>query len=74
MTRIAIVTGAGQGIGEGIARQLAQDGLSVAVADLNEENARNVAEEIGNNSRGYYVDVSDKKSMFDLVDHVVRLW
>lgn len=72
MTRIAIVTGAGQGIGEGIARQLAQDGLSVAVADLNEENARNVAEEIGNNSRGYYVDVSDKKSMFDLVDHVVK--
>ncbi|MCT2883493.1 acetoin reductase [Lentilactobacillus parabuchneri] len=72
MTRIAIVTGAGQGIGEGIARQLVQDGLSVAVADLNEENARNVAEEIGNNSRGYYVDVSDKKSMFDLVDHVVK--
>lgn len=71
MTRIAIVTGAGQGIGEGIARQLVQDGLSVAVADMNEKNARNVADEIGNNSKGYYVDVSDKKSVFDLVDHVV---
>ncbi len=71
MTRIAIVTGAGQGIGEGIARQLVQDGLSVAVADMNEKNARNVADEIGNNSKGYYVDVSDKKSVFDLIDHVV---
>ena len=71
MTRIAIVTGSGQGIGEGIARQLVNDGLTVAVADMNEENARSVAEDIGNNSKGYYVDVSDKKSVFDLVDHVI---
>lgn len=32
MARIAIVTGGGQGIGEGIAKQLATDGLTVAVA------------------------------------------
>ena len=37
MARIAIVTGAGQGIGEGIARQLSQDGLTVAVADMSEQ-------------------------------------
>lgn len=71
MARIAIVTGAGQGIGEGIARQLSQDGLTVAVADMNEQNANKVAEDIGNNAKGYYVDVSKKQSVFDLIDQVV---
>ncbi|WP_283679970.1 acetoin reductase [Lentilactobacillus sp. Marseille-Q4993] len=71
MAKVAIVTGGGQGIGEGIVRQLAQDGFTVAVADLNEENAQKVATDIGNNSKGYFVDVADKQSVFDLVKHVV---
>lgn len=71
MTRIAIVTGGGQGIGEGIAKQLTADGLTVAVADLKQENAEKVAAEIGNGAKGYFVDVADKQSVFDLVDAVV---
>lgn len=71
MAKIAIVTGSGQGIGEGIARQLVNDGFTVAVADMNEENAKKVAEEIGNDSKGYYVDVSKKDSVFGLVEQVV---
>ena len=71
MAKIAIVTGSGQGIGEGIARQLVNDGFTVAVADMNEENAKEVAEEIGNDSKGYYVDVSKKDSVFGLVEQVV---
>ncbi len=42
----AIVTGAGSGIGEGIARRLAQDGAAVLVADINAEAAARVAAEI----------------------------
>ncbi len=42
-----IVTGAGQGIGEAIARLLAARGAKVAVVDVNEETARKVAGEIG---------------------------
>ena len=34
MTRTAIITGAAQGIGRGIAERLARDGLSVTLADL----------------------------------------
>ena len=46
MTQIAIVTGAGRGIGAATAKLLAEQGLSVAVLDLNLENAHQTATEI----------------------------
>lgn len=72
MKRVAIATGAGQGIGAGIAKQLAADGLTVAVADLKEDNAKKVAAEIGQGAQGYFVDVAQKQSVFDLVAAVVK--
>ena len=44
--RVAIVTGAGQGIGEGVAKRLAQAGAYVVVADIREETAQKVVDEI----------------------------
>lgn len=38
MSKTAIITGAGQGIGEGIAYQLAQDGYAIAAADNQKRN------------------------------------
>ena len=72
MKRVAIVTGAGQGIGAGKAKQLAADGLTVAVADLKEDTAKKVAAEIGQGAQGYFVDVAQKQSVFDLVAAVVK--
>jgi NAD(P)-dependent dehydrogenase (short-subunit alcohol dehydrogenase family) len=62
--RIAIVTGAGSGIGRAIAHRLATDGLAVAVLDLNEESAEKVSGEITEAGQEAIavggVDVSDR--------------
>ena len=59
--RVAVVTGAGSGIGRAIAIRLAADGLAVAVLDLNDEAATAVAGEIGGDALAVGgVDVSDR--------------
>jgi len=44
--RVALISGSGSGIGEATAKRLATEGAAVVVADLNEEGAQRVAEEI----------------------------
>ena len=44
--KIALVTGAAQGIGRGIALRLAKDGADIALVDLNLDKLRHVAEEV----------------------------
>jgi NAD(P)-dependent dehydrogenase (short-subunit alcohol dehydrogenase family) len=59
--KVAIVTGAGQGIGEGYARALAAEGARVVVAELNEEQGQRVAKEI-DGALYVKVDVADPES------------
>ncbi|ALO97965.1 Short chain dehydrogenase [Streptomyces hygroscopicus subsp. limoneus] len=64
-TRVALVTGAGSGIGKAIARRLAAEGACVVVADLNGENAVAVAEELGGPDKAVAVtvDVTDEEQI-----------
>jgi NAD(P)-dependent dehydrogenase (short-subunit alcohol dehydrogenase family) len=57
--KIAIVTGAGRGIGEGIARKLAQEGAIVVCADINLSDAERVAHDCGKQAVGVRLDVSN---------------
>lgn len=67
----AVVTGAASGLGEGMARLLAERGQRVVVADMNEERGRAVAEEIG----GVFVrtDVTTTDDVVAAVDAAVGL-
>ena len=56
--KVAIVTGAGSGFGEGIAVRFAAEGARVVVADVNRAGAERVAKGIGENARVAVADVS----------------
>ena len=56
--KTAIVTGAGSGFGEGMAKRFAEEGANVVVADLNGDAANRVAEEIGAQAVALQVDVA----------------
>lgn len=61
-TRVALVTGAGSGIGKAIARRLVDEGACVVVADLNSAGAQAVSEELGGPDKAVAVtvDVTDE--------------
>lgn len=64
--KVAVVTGGGSGIGEGICLELAKQGVKVAVTDINEEGAKRVANAINENvgiARAYKLDVTDMKNI-----------
>jgi len=67
----AIVTGGAVGIGEAIAKRLAEAGATVAVADLDKSGADAVAATLGNGSFGVQVDVASSASVNAAVAEVI---
>ena len=65
--KIAIVTGAGQGIGRAIAEKLAREGAVVAVTDLDGSTAAATAAAIGRDAVGLQADVTDRAAVAAMV-------
>ena len=70
-SQVAIVTGAGHGIGRAVAERFAAEGAYVAVNDLSPERAAEVAEAIGPNALAVPGDVSNKAAVDALFDSVL---
>ena len=72
--RVAIVTGAGRGIGEGVARAYGAQGAKVAVVDLNQDSAEQVAKairEAGGQAQAFACNVADREAVDKTVADVV---
>jgi 3-oxoacyl-[acyl-carrier protein] reductase len=75
--KVAIVTGAAQGIGRTIAETLAQAGADVAVADMDPGRAQETIEAIkklGRRTLNIKVNVADWNDVKAMTDHVMKEW
>lgn len=73
--KVALVTGAGGGIGRAVALRLARDGFHVAVNDVNKDAIKIVSQEIdtlGQKSVAIQADISNRDQVFAMVDQVVK--
>ena len=70
--KIAIVTGAAQGFGKGIAEELYKEGCTVVFADMTQPLAETVAGELGERACAIPVNVSDEESVANMVARTVE--
>ncbi|MBU2495186.1 MAG: sorbitol-6-phosphate dehydrogenase [Candidatus Omnitrophica bacterium] len=73
--KIAIVTGAAQGLGEHLAQRLVKEGASVALWDISDtvlKTAEKIAAEFPGRASGYVVNVTQEKEVDDTTQNVVK--
>jgi 3-oxoacyl-[acyl-carrier protein] reductase len=74
--QVAVITGAGRGIGKAIALRLASEGATVAVVSRTEANSQSTAKEINaaraDSAHAYAVDVADSDAVADLCSTMVK--
>ena len=73
--KVALITGAGQGIGRGIALRLASDGADIAIVDINDEATQAVADEVralGRKATTFKADVTKRDEMYAAIDHTEK--
>lgn len=73
--KVALVTGAGQGIGRGIVLRLAHDGADIAIVDIDEKKMAEVAteiEQLGRKVTTFKADVSNIAEVYAAVEHTEK--
>jgi len=75
--KIAVVTGAGSGIGRGVAKRFAEEGAKLVLADVNDDGLKQTAEivaELGGECETVIADVTKKSDVKGLVDKAVATY
>lgn len=75
--RVAVVTGAAQGIGRAIAERLASEGCRLALLDIQDEACETVAQEIRDQegtALAFHCDVAEEAQVVLAVERIVELW
>lgn len=70
--KVALITGAAQGIGRGIALRLAQEGVHIGLVDLHQEKLNTVQQEVeafGVKATTFIADISDPIQVSHAIDH-----
>jgi 3-oxoacyl-[acyl-carrier protein] reductase len=70
--KVAIITGAASGFGEGMAKRFAEEGAKIVVADINFRGAQRVAKAIGDNAVCVQTDVSLKSEFDEMMDVTMK--
>ncbi|MDC0661104.1 SDR family NAD(P)-dependent oxidoreductase [Marinobacter sp. SS21] len=71
--KVAVITGAGSGIGRALAKKLAQKGCRLALSDVNEKGLQETVAECGNAEvKTYVLDVADRDAIYAHAEEVAK--
>ena len=73
--KVAIITGAGSGMGEATAKVFAEEGVKVVATDVNLEAVKRVSDEINTNGgvcHALHLDVTDKREIEDCLEESIK--
>lgn len=70
--KVALITGAAQGIGKACAELFAKEGAFVFVTDINDELGKKTAREIGSHAHYLYLDVQDENNWDSVIREIVK--
>jgi meso-butanediol dehydrogenase/(S,S)-butanediol dehydrogenase/diacetyl reductase len=73
--KVALITGAAQGIGRGIALRLAKEGADIAIVDINADKMADVAAEVehlGRKATTFKADVGNRADVYAAIDHAEK--
>lgn len=72
MEQVAVITGAGDGLGKAFAQRFIENDYRVVVADINDENGQAVADHLGENASFQHCDVASKSDVEALIENTLN--